>query len=106
MDDVGLEYSTWTWLSPAGQGTYGPLRRYRQDLGRRHGMWVKGAFSHAVAVRACRAGMLYEEVGMLSRGRLRGGRPHARWQRRARGMGSEPTKISCTSCHPSYDGHR
>ena len=69
-------------------------------------MWVKGAFSHAVAVRACRAGMLYEEVGMLSRGRLRGGRPHARWQRRARGMGSEPTKISCTSCHPSYDGHR
>ena len=51
-------------------------------------------------------GMLCDEVGMLSRGRLHGGRPHARWQRRARGMGSEPTKISCTSCHPSYDGHR
>ena len=26
MDDVGPEYSTWTWLSPAGQGTYGWLR--------------------------------------------------------------------------------
>ena len=25
-DDVGPEYSTWTWLSPAGQGTYGWLR--------------------------------------------------------------------------------
>ena len=26
MGDVGPEYSTWTWLSPAGQGTYGWLR--------------------------------------------------------------------------------
>ena len=26
MDDVVPEYSAWTWLSPAGQGTYGWLR--------------------------------------------------------------------------------
>ena len=59
-------------------------------------MWVVkgGAISRSVAVRACRDGHAEEEVGMLSRGRLHGGRPHARWRRRTRGMGSEPTKTS------------
>ena len=42
-------------------------------------------------------GMPYEEVGMTSRGRLHGGRPHARRQRYARGMGLESTKIRCTT---------
>ena len=34
---------------------------------------------------------------MTSRGRLHGGRPHARRQRYARGMGLESTKIRCTT---------
>ena len=69
-------------------------------VGRRSREW---ACSRRGAGRAREARMAPMAVGAARRwvtgewcfrGRLHGGRPHARWRRHARGMGSEPTKTS------------